>query len=37
MEEVKGFKYLGALLCKHGDVEREIRERAVKDKWVGVS
>ena len=23
MEEVKEFKYLGTVLCKHGDMERE--------------
>ena len=26
MEEVKEFKYLGTVLCKYGEMEREIRE-----------
>ena len=30
MEEVKEFKYLGTVLCKHEKMEREIRARAVK-------
>ncbi len=30
MEEVKEFKYLGTVLCKHGEMDGEIRERAVK-------
>ena len=34
MEEVKEFKYLGAVLCKHGEMEGEIRERAVKGRSV---
>jgi len=34
MEEVNEFKYLGAILCKHGGMEGEIRERAVKGRQV---
>ena len=34
MEEVKEFKYLGAMLCKHGEMEGEIRERTVKGRSV---
>ncbi len=30
MKEVNEFKYLGAILCKHGSMEGEIRERTVK-------
>ncbi len=30
MEEVKEFKYLGTILCKHGSMEGELRERTVK-------
>ena len=30
MKEVKEFKYLGTVLCKHGGMEEEIRERIVK-------
>ena len=30
MEEVKEFMYLGIMLCKHGVMEEEIRERVVK-------
>ncbi len=30
LEEVKEFKYLGTVLCKHGEIGGEIRERAVK-------
>ncbi len=29
MEEVNGFKYLGSVMCKHGGMEGEIRERVV--------
>ncbi len=30
MEEVHEFKYLGSIMCKHGRMEGETRERAVK-------
>ncbi len=30
MEEVNEFEYLQTILCKHGSVEGEIRERTVK-------
>ncbi len=30
MEEVNEFKYLGTILCKHGSMEGEIRERTIK-------
>lgn len=32
MEEVNEFKYLGSILCKHGSMEGETRERAVQGK-----
>ncbi len=34
MEVVKEFKYLGTVLSKHGEMEREVRERAVKGRNV---
>ncbi len=34
MEEVNEFKYLGTILCKHGSMEGEIRERTVKGRQV---
>ncbi len=34
MEEVNEFKYLGTILCKHGSMEGEIRERRVKGRHV---
>ena len=34
MEEVKEFKYLGTVLCKHGENEGQRSERAVKGKCV---
>ncbi len=34
MEEVNEFKYLGTILCKHGSMEEEIRERTVKGRQV---
>ncbi len=34
MEEVNEFKYLGTILCKHGRMEGEIRERTVKGRQV---
>ncbi len=34
MEEVNEFKYLGAILCKHGSMEGKIRERTVKGRQV---
>ncbi len=30
MEEVNDFKYLGSVMCKHGDTEGETRERALQ-------
>ncbi len=35
MEEVSEFIYLGTVLCKHGEMEGEIRERVMKGIWVG--
>ena len=34
LEEVNEFKYLGTVLCKHGSMEGEIKERAVKGRQV---
>ncbi len=34
MEEMNEFKYLGTILCKHGSMEGEIRERTVKGRQV---
>ncbi len=34
MEEVKEFRYLGTILCKHGSMEGEIKERTVKGRQV---
>ncbi len=34
MEEVSEFKYLGTVLCKHGEMEGEIRARMVKGRSV---
>ncbi len=34
MEEVSEFKYLGTVLCKHGGLEGEIRERVMKGRSV---
>ncbi len=34
MEEVREFKYLGTVLCKHGGMEGEIRERVMKGRGV---
>ena len=34
MEAVKEFKYLGIVLSKHGEMEGEVRERAVKGRSV---
>ncbi len=34
MEEVNEFKYLGTVLCKHGSMEGETRERTVKGRQV---
>ncbi len=34
MEAVNEFKYLGTILCKHGSMEGEIRERTVKCRQV---
>ncbi len=34
MEKVNEFKYLGTILCKHGSMEGEIRERTVKGRQV---
>ncbi len=34
MEEVNEFSYYGTILCKHGSMEREIRERTVRGRQV---
>ncbi len=34
MEEVNEFKYLGTILCKHGSMEGEIKERTIKGRQV---
>ncbi len=34
VEEVNEFKYLGTILCKHGSMEGEMRERTVKGRQV---
>ncbi len=34
MEEVREFKYLGTVLCKHGGMEGEIREQVIKGRSV---
>jgi len=34
LEEVREFKYLGTILCKHGSMDGEIRERAVQGRRV---
>ncbi len=34
MEEVNEFKYFGTILCKHGSMEGEMRERTVKGRRV---
>ncbi len=34
MEEVNEFKYLGRVLCKHGRMERKIRERVMKGRSI---
>ncbi len=34
MEEVNELKYLGTILCRHGSMERKIRERTVKGRQV---
>ncbi len=34
VEVVKEFEYLGTVLCKHGEMEGEVRERAVKGRSV---
>ncbi len=34
MEEVNEFKYLGTVLCKHGGMEGELRERVMKGRSV---
>ncbi len=34
MEEVNEFKYLGTILCKHGSMKGEIRERTGKGRQV---
>ncbi len=37
MEEVSEFKYLGTVLCKHGEMEGEKREQVIKGRSVVVS
>ncbi len=34
LEDVNKFEYLGIVLCKHGTMEREMRERAVRVRQV---
>ena len=34
LEEANEFKYLGTVWCKHGSMEGEVRERAVKGRQV---
>ncbi len=34
MEEVNEYKYLGTILCKHGSMEGEIRERTIMGRQV---
>ncbi len=34
MEEVSEFRYFGTVLCKHGGMEGEIRERVMRDRSV---
>ncbi len=34
MEEMSEFKYLGTVLCKHGGMEGEIRERVMRGRSV---
>jgi len=34
MEEVQKFKYLGSIMCKHGSMDGETRERAVQGRKV---
>ncbi len=34
MEEVYEFKYLGSVMCKHGGMEGETRERALQGRRV---
>ncbi len=34
MEEVNEFSYLGTIICKHGSMEGEIKERTVKGRQV---
>ncbi len=34
MEEMSDFKYLGTVICKHGGMEGEIRERVMKGRSV---
>ncbi len=37
MEEVKEFKYLGSVMCKHGGTEGETRERVLQGRKVAGS
>ncbi len=34
MEEIHEFKYLGSIMCKHGNMEGETRERDVQGRKV---
>ncbi len=34
MKEVNDFKYLYSILCKHGSMEREVREQALQGRKV---
>ena len=34
LEEVDSFKYLGAVLCKHGSMDGEVRERSIQGRRV---
>ncbi len=37
MEEVNEFKYLGTILCKHGSMEGEVKERIMKGRNISMA